>query len=81
MLCGGTHDFTTRRLPLVTGTIEIGADAFIGARAIILPGVKVGEGAVVGAGSVVRKDVEPWKIVAGNHAVVIGERRLENEQE
>lgn len=74
MLCGGTHDFSSRRLPLVVGQITVGADAFIGARAIVLPGVTIGEGAVVGAGAVARKDVEPMDIVAGNPARVIGRR-------
>jgi acetyltransferase-like isoleucine patch superfamily enzyme/glycosyltransferase involved in cell wall biosynthesis len=65
-LCGGSHDFEDPRLPLTTGAIEIGADAFIGARAMVLPGVRVGEGAVVGAGSVVTKDVPEWTYAAGN---------------
>jgi maltose O-acetyltransferase len=47
---------------------------WIGYRAIVLPGVTIGNGAVVGAGAVVAKDVEPYKIVAGNPAKVIGER-------
>jgi putative colanic acid biosynthesis acetyltransferase WcaF len=42
-LCTGTHDFENPLLPLVVGTIEIGEDAFIGARAFINPGVAVGE--------------------------------------
>lgn len=73
-LCAGTHDLTREELPLVTGPIEIGADAFVGAKALILPGVTVGEGAAVGAGSVVTKDVAPWTIVAGNPARTIGRR-------
>ena len=73
-LCAGTHDLTNESLPLVTGPIEIGADAFIGAAAMILPGITIGEGAAVGAGSVVTKDVEPWTIVAGNPARLIGVR-------
>jgi len=48
--------------------------AWIGARAIILPGVTIGEGAVVGAGAVVHRDVAPYKIVAGNPAIEIGDR-------
>ncbi|MES0488495.1 MAG: acyltransferase [Leptospirales bacterium] len=46
-------------------------DAWIGAKSIILKGVTIGEGAIVGAGSVVTKDVPAWTIVAGNPAKVI----------
>lgn len=51
--------------------IEIGDQAFIGMNAMILPGVKVGAGAVVGAASLVTKDVPADTVVAGNPAVVI----------
>jgi maltose O-acetyltransferase len=54
--------------------ICIGDDVWLGTRSIILPGVLVGTGAVVGAGSVVTKSVEPYAIVAGNPAAVIGHR-------
>lgn len=56
------------------GAVLIGDRAWIGYRAIILPGVSIGEGAVVGAGSVVTRDVKPFQIVAGNPARVIGQR-------
>ena len=46
-------------------------------RAIILPGVTIGEGAVIGSGSVVAKDVEPFSITVGNPARKIGERPRE----
>lgn len=46
-------------------------DVWVGVHAIILPGVYVAQGAVVGAGSVVTKDVEPYSIVAGNPAVTV----------
>ena len=49
---------------------------WIGARAIILPGVTIGEGAVVAAGAVVTKDVGPWAVVGGNPAKVIKMREL-----
>ncbi len=75
-LCGGTHDFSDPNLSLVLGEILVGEDAFIGARAFILPGITIGQGAIVGAGSVVTKDVEPWNIVAGNPAKPIGKREL-----
>jgi len=56
------------------GDVLIGDRVWIGYRAIILPGVAIGEGAVIGSGSVVTKDVEPYCIVAGNPARKIGER-------
>lgn len=62
-----THDMS-RGLHLDT---YIGKCCFIGARAIILPGLQIGDGVIVGAGSVVTKNVQPYTIVAGNPAVVI----------
>lgn len=56
------------------GPVTIGDRVWIAYRAIILPGITIGEGAVVGAGSVVTKDVEPYTIVAGNPAKVINQR-------
>ena len=56
------------------GDVVIGDRVWIGYRAIILPGVQIAEGAVVGAGAVVTKNVEPYTIVAGNPARKIGER-------
>ena len=73
-LCGGTHDFRHPQWPLVTGDIVIGEDAFVGARAFILPGVVVGDGAVVGACSVVTSDVPPWTVVAGNPCRAVRQR-------
>ena len=67
-LCTGSHDFRNPHRPLQTGPIHIGADAFIGARAFLLPGVNVGEGALVGACSVVCRSVQPATTVAGNPA-------------
>ena len=53
--------------------IVIGNDVLISCMSIILSGVTIGEGAIVGAGSVVTKDVPPWTIVAGNPAKTIRE--------
>ena len=56
-------------------SVTIKDDVWIGANAVILPGVTIHQGAVVGAGAIVTKDVESMTIVAGNPATMIGERR------
>jgi acetyltransferase-like isoleucine patch superfamily enzyme len=48
------------------GDIDIGRDVFIGAKALILPGVVIGESAVIGAGAVVSRDMPAGMICAGN---------------
>lgn len=73
-LCAGTHDFTLVALPLKTAPITVERDVFIGARAFVLPGVRVGAKAIVGACSVVTKNVAPYAIVAGNPARPLGNR-------
>lgn len=60
--------------------IVIEDDVWIGARVIILPGVRVGTGSVIGAGSVVTHDVEPFSIVAGNPAKLIRYRGQERKR-
>jgi len=56
------------------GEVIIGHHAWIACRALVLPGVKIGEGAVIAAGAVVTRDVEPYAIVAGSPARKVGER-------
>jgi len=56
------------------GYTIIGNDVWIGMEAIIMPGVKIGDGAIIGARSVVTKDVEPYSIVCGNPAKEIKKR-------
>ena len=75
-LCTGTHDFNDPSLQLITKPITVGKNSFIGARAMILPGVRIGDQAIVGAMSVVFKDVIDHQIVAGNPAKIIGDRSL-----
>ena len=55
--------------------VTIGNDVWIGTRAIIMPGVTVGEGSIIGAASVVTKDVPPYSVVAGVPAKVIKYRK------
>jgi len=61
--------------PNVTAPIHIGSDVWIGTHAVILKGVTIGDGAVVGAGSVVKTDIPENTIVAGSPATAIGERK------
>ncbi len=58
-----------------SAAVRFGDRCWVGARAIVLKGVTVGEGAVVGAGAVVTRDVEPFTVVAGNPARVIRQLR------
>jgi putative colanic acid biosynthesis acetyltransferase WcaF len=76
-LCTGTHDFNKTSFRLITDKISIGAQAFVGARAMILPGVSIGKNAVVGAQAVVTKNIQENEIVAGNPASVIGNRTMQ----
>lgn len=79
-ICAGTHNFSSDRMELLTREIQIGEGAFVGARAFVMPGVRIGEYAVVGACSVVTRDVPPWKIVAGNPAQVVKEREIADDR-
>lgn len=58
-------------MPATKGDINIGSDVWIGTNALILSGVQVGDGAIIGANSVVTKNVPPFAIVAGNPAIII----------
>lgn len=78
MIYNSEHDINSEDFKPIVGEVEIGDFCFIGPRAIILPGVKIGKGAVVAAGAVVTKDVEDFKIVGGIPAEIIGERKLKD---
>lgn len=75
MIYNAEHDIQSEDFHAVSAPTTIEDYAFIGPRAIILPGVTIGKGAVVGAGAVVTKDVVPFSIVGGVPAKVIGERK------
>lgn len=56
------------------GDTVIGNDVWIGQNATIMPGIKIGDGAIIGTNSTVTKDIEPYTIVGGNPAKVIKKR-------
>lgn len=75
LIYNSEHDLESEKFEATEETVEIGDYTFIGPRAIILPGVKIGKGAIVAAGAVVTKDVPEFSIVGGVPAKVIGERK------
>jgi acetyltransferase-like isoleucine patch superfamily enzyme len=68
------HDLNSPLFSSEGGPVHIGDRAWISCRVVILPGVSIGEGAVVAAGAVVTKDIEPFAIYGGIPAKKIGER-------
>jgi putative colanic acid biosynthesis acetyltransferase WcaF len=74
-ICGATHDFDDPAFPLLAFSMNIGSYAWICARASVSPGVNVGEGAVLGLGSVATRELDPWGVYAGVPAVKVKERK------
>jgi maltose O-acetyltransferase len=70
------HDMNDPLFRETLAPVKIGNHVWIGSRATILPGVTVGEGAVVAAGAVVNRDVEPYTVVGGVPARQIGTREV-----
>ena len=75
-LCTASHDYEDPHFALTTAPIYIGDGSWVAAAAFIGPGVRLGEGAVVGARASVFRDVSPWTVVAGNPARTIKQRQL-----
>lgn len=78
MILNSEHDINSVDFNATYGSVIIEDYVFIGPRVIVLPGVKIGKGAVVAAGAVVTKDVSEFAIVGGVPAQVIGERKLKD---
>ena len=82
IIISGSHNFERTDISMreqgapPRRAVVIGNDVWIGTRSIILPGVNIGSHSIIGAGSVVTKDVPEWAIVAGNPAKII---RFRNE--
>lgn len=80
VVLGAMHKYRNRTIPIreqgtMAGPVTIENDVWIGTNAVILPGINIRAGAVVGANAVVTKDVEPYTIVGGVPAKVIGSRK------
>jgi len=77
VIVGNSHEFSRTDIPMrLQGMkkfppVQIENDVWIGARAMILPGIRIGKGAIIGSGAIVTKDVPPYAICAGNPARVI----------
>ena len=76
-LCSGTHDYSDKSLPLIKKKISIKDFSWICANSFVGPGCTIGEGAIVGACSVVFSDINDWDIVRGNPAKFIKKRIME----
>lgn len=77
MIWTSEHDVHDPKMAAIEERVVIGDYVFIGPRAIILPGVTIGKGAIVAAAAVVTTDVKDGEIVAGIPAKVIGHRKIE----
>ena len=71
-----THDYSELDLPDTAASVYVSDDVWVGGHAIILPGVILGKGCIVGAGSVVNDNIPDYSIVAGNPARVVGRRAI-----
>jgi putative colanic acid biosynthesis acetyltransferase WcaF len=77
-LCTGTHDYEDLNFQLYAKPINIDDRAWLCAESFIHPGVTIGEGAVIGARSVVTKDMPKWTVCAGNPCKPIKPRVVKN---
>lgn len=75
-LCTASHDISSPIMELTYAPITISGNALVAGWTVVLPGVTIREGAVVDAGSVVVKDVEPWVVVGGSPAHMMKNRMI-----
>ena len=76
-LCAGTHDYTKPGFPLLTMPIYIGDLVWIAAEAFVHPGVKIADGCVIGARSVVTDNMPAWMVCTGHPCKPVKERKME----
>ena len=70
------HDYQLLDLPDTAASIIVEDYVWIGGKTIILPGVRLGKGSIIGAGSVVVRDIPPWSVAVGNPARIIKKREI-----
>jgi putative colanic acid biosynthesis acetyltransferase WcaF len=73
-ICGATHDYNSEAFTYIKKEIVLEPYVWIGARAIVLPGVHCKEGSVLGAATVTSRDLDPWTVYAGNPARAVKAR-------
>jgi putative colanic acid biosynthesis acetyltransferase WcaF len=73
-LCGATHGYNSPSFPLLAYEMHLGAYSWICARGAVAPGAQIGEGAILGLGSVATRSLTPWTVYAGNPAVAVRPR-------
>jgi putative colanic acid biosynthesis acetyltransferase WcaF len=73
-ICTGTHDYTKEGSPLYASPMVIADRAWVAAESFVHPGIVINEGAVIGARSVVTKDMPAWMVCAGHPCKPIKER-------
>jgi len=74
-LCTATHDYDNSDFPMISAPISLEDFAWVCARASVLPGVTLREGAVLGLAAVATRDLDAWYVYAGNPAKRVKERR------
>lgn len=77
-LCTASHDYTKCNFPMYWKPIRIERDVWLAEGVMVMPGVTIGRGCVIGARSVVTKDMPPWMVCAGNPCKPLKRRNLSN---
>ena len=80
-LCGATHDFEDPAFPLIAFPTTLEPYSWVCARATVMPSVNLGEGAILGLGSVATKDLSPWTVYAGLPAKPVKARIMGSNRE
>ena len=76
LICTPSHDFRHPSMPLIGKPISLESDIWVAAHCIVGPGVTLAKGTVLGAGTVLFKNSEPWTIYTGNPASAVGTREI-----